>query len=296
MPLIIDSHVHHYPEEVISNISAWADLHKESYWKSLVLGIEGRNSIQGWASTKKLLKDMDAAGMDKVVLQGWYWEHQKTCRLQNEFYLKCYKEYPDRFIPFVSVQARDGECALEDLKEAYEGGACGIGEIFPEAQGFDMDDPIWLRIVEWAAQKNLPITMHVTEPVGHDYLGKIESPLSEYLFLAQRYPELKLILSHWGGLLPFYELNPVVKRAFKNVYYDTAASPLLYDSKIYRLVIDAVGVDKLFFGSDYPLKVFPRKQLESDFILSLGELKEAGLSDKEYDQLVGLNIANFLNL
>lgn len=294
MSLIIDSHVHHYPEEVVSNISAWADLHNERYWKSLVLGIEGRKSIQGWSSTKKLLYDMDAAGVDKVILQGWYWEHQKTCRVQNEFYLKCYKEHPDRFIPFVSIQARDGKCALEDLKEAYECGACGIGEIFPEAQGFAMDDANWLKIVEWTVEKNLPITMHVTEPVGHDYLGKIESPLSEYLFLAQRYPELKLILSHWGGLLPFYELNPVVRKAFKNVYYDTAASPLLYDSKIYRLVIDAVGAHKIFFGSDYPLKVFPRKQLKPDFILPLMELKEADLSDNEYEQLVGLNIAKLL--
>jgi len=294
MPLIIDSHVHHYPEEILSDITFWADCHKESYWKKLVLGEENSKSIQGWATTDKLLKDMDDAGVDKVILQGWYWEHQSTCRLQNEFYMRCFKEHPDRFIPFVSVQARDGERALEDLKAAYQWGACGVGEVFPEAQGFAMDNPIWLKIVEWAIEHNLPITMHVTEPVGHDYLGKIESPLSEYLFLAKRYPELKLILAHWGGLLPFYELNPVVKKTFKNVYYDTAASSLLYDDKIYRLVIEAVGCHKIFFGSDYPLRVFPRKQLEPNFIDGIDALKKARLTEEEYKQILGLNIASFL--
>ncbi|PWU06196.1 MAG: amidohydrolase [Verrucomicrobia bacterium] len=294
MSLIIDSHIHHYSEDVLSNIALWADTHREHYWKKLVLGEPNSKSIQGWASTDKLLKDMDEAGVDKVILQGWYWEHQSTCNSQNAFYLRCFKEHPDRFIPFVSVQARDGERGLDDLKKAYEAGACGVGEIFPQAQGFKMDDPVWLQIVEWAVEKGLPINMHVTEPVGHDYLGKIESPLEEYLFLAKRYPELKLILSHWGGLLPFYELNPVVKMSFKNVYYDTAASPLLYDSKIYRLVIEAVGLDKIFFGSDYPLKVFPRKQIEPNFNLAIEEVKKAGLSGTECDQLLGLNIQKFL--
>lgn len=296
MSSIIDSHVHHYSEAVLGNIERWADAHNEGYWKKLVLGDSRMKSIQGWASTKKLLQDMDAAGVDKVVLQGWYWEHQDTCRWQNEFYLRCYKEHPDRFIPFVSLQARDGERVFDDLKAAYEGGACGIGEIFPEAQGFSMENAVWLKVVEWAIQRNLPITMHVTEPVGHDYLGKVESPLSEYLFLAQRYPELKLILSHWGGLLPFYELNPVVKKAFRNVYYDTAASPLLYDIKIYRSVIDVVGVDKILFGSDYPLRVFPRQQLEPDFVWPLDELKRADLTEEEYRRLMGLNIEKLLKL
>lgn len=294
MSLVIDSHIHHYPEELIKDPGAWADRHNEAYWRRLVVGEQDRASIQGWASTSKLLEDMDAAGVDKVVLQGWYWEHQDTCRLQNNWHLNCYKQHPKCIIPFACVQPRDGIRALEALKLAYDNGACGIGEVFPEAQGFSMEDPVWLKIVEWAIEKKLPITMHVTEPVGHDYLGRVESPLSEYLWLAQHYPELKLILSHWGGLLPFYEFNPVVKKAFKNVYYDTAASPLLYDIKIYRAVIDAVGVDKVLFGSDYPLRVFPKKQKEADFVNSIWEVREAGLNEQEFEKVMGLNFAKLL--
>lgn len=294
MSPVIDSHVHHYPEELIKDPGSWADLHGEVYWRRLVVGERERASIQGWASTSKLLEDMQAAGIDKVVFQGWYWEHQNTCRVQNDWYMKCYKEHSTQIIPFACVQPRDGIRALDDLKLAYDEGACGVGEVFPEVQGFSMEDPIWLKIVEWAIEKELPITMHVTEPVGHDYLGRVESPLSEYLWLAQRYPELKLILSHWGGLLPFYEFNPVVRKVFKNVSYDTSASPLLYDTKIYRAVIDVVGADRILFGSDYPLRVFPKKQKEPDFVNCVWEVREAGLNEEEYEKIMGLNFATLL--
>ena len=39
----------------------------------------------------------------------------------------------------------------------------------------------------------------------------------------------------------------------KNVYFDTAASPLLYHPQVYSQVSQLVGADKILFGSDYPL-------------------------------------------
>jgi predicted TIM-barrel fold metal-dependent hydrolase len=38
-----------------------------------------------------------------------------------------------------------------------------------------------------------------------------------------------------------------------NIFFDTAASPFLYNPQIYSQVIQLVGADKILFGSDYPL-------------------------------------------
>lgn len=294
---VIDSHIHRYPDEVIQDPAAWADTYNEPHWKSLVLGTHDKPSIQGWASRDKLILDMNAAGIDKVVMQGWYWQHQKTCRWHNDWHSKWIQEDPDRLIAFASVQPRDGLQALEDLKKAFDGGAKGIGEVFPAAQGFERDNKVWLQIVEFALENKLPITMHVTEPVGHKYPGKIESPLADYQWLAQEYPDLKLILAHWGGLLPFYELNSTCRKSLQNVYYDTAASPLLYDIKVYRAVTDLIGADKILFGSDYPLRVYPKRQKEPNFVDVINEVKKkANLSDQELTQILGQNIQNLLNL
>ena len=47
--------------------------------------------------------------------------------------------------------------------------------------------------------------------------------------------------------------SDLLREAFRDVYYDTAASPFLYESAIYRRAIDTVGSRKILFGTDYPL-------------------------------------------
>jgi predicted TIM-barrel fold metal-dependent hydrolase len=69
---------------------------------------------------------------------------------------------------------------------------------------------------------------------------------------AQAFPEATIVCAHWGGGLPFYELMPEVRSALGNVYYDTAASPLLYDASILPLLARLVP-HKICFGSDFPL-------------------------------------------
>ena len=82
--------------------------------------------------------------------------------------------------------------------------------------------------------------------------------------MAEQHPLLRLILAHWGGGLPFFENNERLKKRLRNVYYDTSASPLLYAPTVFRQVIEAVGIDKIIFGSDYPLKLFPQYQKDVD--------------------------------
>lgn len=292
--MIIDSHIHRYPDAVIKDPASWAEAHNEFYWKTLVCPRQGKRSLQGWANREQLLSDMDDAGVKRAVILGWYWEHEETCRLQNDWHVQWIKKDPKRLITFASVQPRAGMQVLDDLERAYQGGIRGIGEVFPEVQGFRMQNPVWLKVVEWAIERKLPISMHVTEPVGHHYTGKKLVPLSDYQWLIEAYPDLKLILAHWGGLMPFYELNPAIKKAFKNVYYDTAASPLLYDYRVYRAVVDAVGSDKIVFGSDYPLCLYPKKKRVPNFTGIIEEIKAVGLSSVEFKKIMETNILKVL--
>lgn len=284
---IIDCHVHHYPSELVKDPQAWAKEHHETYWASLV----GPDSIQGWASTDQLLLDMDAAGVEKVIFLGFYWQHQKTCDAHNAFQAKCLKEHADRFMAFASVQPLAGDAALEGVKRAIDAGHCGIGEIFHNVQGFEMRNPTWVRIMEWAQENGLPINFHVTDPVGVDYLGKTLSPFEDYEWAAQRFSDLKIILAHLGGLLPFHELNPQFAESAKNIYYDTAACPLMYDDSIYKLIIDAVGADKILFGSDYPLRLYPSEHKAPEFETFINVLKKSGINEGDLNKIFSDNVS-----
>ena len=67
------------------------------------------------------------------------------------------------------------------------------------------------------------------------------------------FPNTKIILAHWGGGAPFYELMPEVSKAFRNVYYDCAATPYLYATSIFNTVEGIVSHRKILFGTDYPV-------------------------------------------
>jgi predicted TIM-barrel fold metal-dependent hydrolase len=138
--------------------------------------------------------------------------------------------------------------------------------------------------------------LHGAEPVGHDYPGRAYTPLQDYVWLADQYPDLKLILAHLGGLLPYYELNRPIKKIMRNVYYDTAAIPLLYRPQVYKSIVDIVGPEKILYGSDYPLLIYPRKTRTPNFTNLLLEIKNSGLTDDELTLILGGNIKQLLDL
>src|ERR1051325_3974999 len=53
-------------------------------------------------------------------------------------------------------------------------------------------------------------------------------------------------------------------RALPNIYYDTAASPLMYDNGIWARAVPALGEERVLFGSDFPLNLYPRTAVEAE--------------------------------
>jgi predicted TIM-barrel fold metal-dependent hydrolase len=184
---------------------------------------------------------------------------------------------------------------IESLKKSKDLGFLGIGECHPWLQGSSIQNDNWMNCMQFACDQGWPVTFHVTEPVGHDYPGRVQTPLEEFLWLARQLPALKIILAHAGGLFPFYELNPKIRPELKNVYYDLAACPLLYDPSIYRKLIETVGMEKILWGTDYPLRIFPATQKVPDF-KSFQNLisKEANLTDVERTAIFGTNFLSLL--
>lgn len=237
---------------------------------------------------------MDAVGIDKVVMQGIYFQHHQTCVVQNNWTIDWCQQYPDRLLGFATVQPLAGQQALDEVKRAVDEGLRGIGEILPYAQGHSIRDDAFLAVAELAIELDIPLCLHGAEPVGHDYPGRAYSPLQDYVWLAEQYPDLTLILAHLGGLLPYYELNRTIQRSMRKVYYDTAAVPLLYRSEVFRSMVDIVGPEKILYGSDYPLLIYPRKTRIPGFNDLLTEIRSSALRDEELALILGDNIQRLL--
>jgi len=245
--VIIDFHVHVFPPKVRDHIHHYFE--SEPFFRHLY-----ESPRAHLTTAEDVIESMDAGGIDCSVMLNFGWSSQELCRETNDYILEAASRYPGRLVPFISVQPNSGEAAKDELRRCARLGAKGMGELNPDGQGFDLDDASVMRPLAVAAQdEGMIFQSHSSEPVGHLYRGKGQTtPDVVYRFI-RSFPDLTIVLCHWGGGLPFYALMPEVAKAMGRVYFDTAASSYLYRDQIYGLVAGIVGVDKVLFGSDYPL-------------------------------------------
>ena len=291
---MIDAHTHCFPPEILGNVTHWAKIYKETHWLELVAP-KNKASLQGWANKEDMIQAMDSANVSQSILLGWYWENKATCLRHNELMKEWVDFAPTRLLAFASIFPNDNP--IQQLELARSMGFKGVGELHPTIQDYEASKKHWHAMVEWCEANNWPINFHVSEGLNVKYPNFIPTPFNIYLDIAKAYPKLKIILSHWGGGIPFFELNPKLKPLLKNVYYDTAASPLLYDMNVFKNVVNIVGSEKILFGSDFPLMLYPKKQTSPDMKMFIENIHtDAGLSKKEQEQIFEKNISKLLNL
>ncbi len=292
---IIDSHVHLYPPAVSRDPAAWAAAEGEMHWATLSTRRrrDGR-PVQGFPGLDDLLRAMDAASVQRAILQGWYWNRPESCVAQNRFYADCIRAHPDRLSACGAFHPGLGEeGALAEVRRMKAEGFVGLGELSPHSQGYAVDDRIFRAVLTLAGELNFPVTLHVTDPDSRSYPGRVDTPLDDFVRLAGEYPQIHFILAHWGGLLPLRDLTAVT---LANVYYDTAASPLLYDSTIWQRFSAAVGAGRILFGSDFPLNLYPKLDSDSAMIRLVDEARGAGLEPAKLDALLEGNAARLFRL
>ena len=245
--MIIDSHVHLFPEAVVRE--------REKFFKdepSFELIYSHQNSKL--ANSEKLLDMMDSDHIDHAFVLGFPWKNINTARMHNDCLLEMSAKYADRISCFCCVDPFS-EGALQEVERVLNCGAAGIGEIAFYDRGLDDEvAEILVPLMAICREKNTAVILHTNEPVGRFYPGKAPMTIRQIYDLVNRFNKNKLVLSHMGGGLCFFHL---MKRSagvgFENVFYDTAAVPFLYDPAVYQIAMASAGSDKFIFGSDFPL-------------------------------------------
>jgi predicted TIM-barrel fold metal-dependent hydrolase len=279
--MIIDFHAHIFPEAIRNN--------REKYFPSepafkLLYDSPGSKLV----GAKEIVAAMDEQGVDRSVVFGFPWKASATFKMQNDYVMEVVTRYPDRLVGLCCFDPFNKE-AVPEARRCLESGLSGIGEIAFYQSGIDDTALDMLTpLMEICLDKDLIFLIHTNEPVGHRYPGKTPNTLKQLYTLVTRFSENKIVLAHWGGGIFFFNLlKKEVKEHLKNVYFDTAASPFLYDPEIYRYAAEIAGVDKILFGSDFPL-LKPERYFK--------EFENAGLTRAQIDAISGLNAAKLLNL
>lgn len=217
----------------------------------------------------------------------------RMARLANDSMAALSADHPAQFPGWVAALPLQSVTDAEaELERALGLGARGI-QVFTNVNGAPPDDVGLEPIFAAMAEADLPIWMHPTRgPQFSDYVTETTSryeiwwafgwPYETSAAVARlvfsgvfdRYPDLKLITHHLGGMIPFFEgrirhgwdqmgsrtsgedlsavradmRTPPVE-VFRGIYGDTAISG---SDIALRCGLDFFGIEHVLFGTDFP--------------------------------------------
>jgi predicted TIM-barrel fold metal-dependent hydrolase len=184
-------------------------------------------------------------------------------------------------VPFAVLSAEAIDHNARETERTLAAGFAGLGELAVYHGGWTAGDFDALEPVLVLAEKHkVPVMIHVNEPVGHDYPGKIAVDFGALVRMIAAHPNQDFILAHLGGGVFVYGLMPEVAGIFGRTYLDMAASPFLYDPRVYDIAGRILGQEKILFGSDFPLLPLSRY---------LKELDRAGVDEDVRRGILGEN-------
>ena len=97
-----------------------------------------------------------------------------------------------------SLYKRD--LAYKESQRTLSAGFAGLGELSMYQVGWNLADFEALKpCLALAMSKRVPVIIHVNEPVGHQYPGKISVDIRALFKTIKNHPNLDIILAHFGG-------------------------------------------------------------------------------------------------
>lgn len=256
--------------------------------------------VDDFPDLERRLKLMDEAGIRLAMLSpGCYpnWITMRAARLMNDASADVARRYGERLKPMVNVPPFGEPGILEEMERAAKMGLTGVAAT-THYGGRYVDEEEYLPFLGKAAELDLPVFVHAAgAPVHYEDLLKysITTPMGRSIDLCMApvrlmysgvfdsIPNLKVVIAHLGGftflnLKRFFGeaareghggyLLERARQTMERMLFDTAPSGWYGPPEI-QFAIDAIGLDRVALGSDYPH----------------GSLKEST------DHLRGLNIA-----
>jgi predicted TIM-barrel fold metal-dependent hydrolase len=237
-------------------------------------------------TVQDIVRDMDEAGVEKACIVAMDLStHYGVELVTNQDVARISSAYPDRFIPFASVDPSMGHLATEKLVHAVKALGCRGLKLVPPVQHFDFSDPKHFPLWETALELNIPVWTHTSHQISHP--GS-DARLGHPMLIepvALHYPDLRIILGHCGFPWPWEVWSLVLRHT--NVYVDISAYCKLYNHFPWDAYLKYGLENKILFATDYPMAGFKE---------GLSALKAVNLPADVEKKIQGENAAKLLGL
>lgn len=226
---IFDMHVHIFPDRLAEKAASAIGV----FYENFPMECDGR--------LHTALRLIDEAGITKCCAHSVATTAHQV-RSINEFVLNAWHQYPDRIVPFAAMHPEVSDLDAE-VSNILSSGFKGI-KLHPEIQGFKIDAPEVLRMIEPFAGR-IPLLIH-----AGDYRMDNSSPV-RIKNLLRNFPNLTLICAHLGGWTVWEQAAHELPGA--DIYVDTSSALFALTPNRAVEIIRAFGVDRTLYGTDYPM-------------------------------------------
>ena len=261
---IIDAHCHIYPEKIAQKA---ADATGKFY--------DTVSLEDGTVST--LIKEGKQAGFSHFLVQSVATTPHQVSSI-NRFIADSVKNSGGIMTGFGTMHPESDDME-RDIEEVIKLGLSGI-KLHPDIQNFKIDDFRMLKIYQLCEKNKLPILMH-TGDKRYD-----NSNPNRLVPILETYTDLVVIGGHFGGYSVWDDAQKHLT-GFDNFYVDTSSSLWKISPEKAGELIAAYGVDKVLFGTDYPMWT-PKDELE--------KFMKIDLSDSDRQKILYDNAAKLLKL
>lgn len=259
---IIDAHAHIFPEKIAenatTNIGKFYDLYMGSVGVSEKL-IEGGNTI----------------GVSRYLVCSTATVPHQISSINQFIAEECEKNPCFWGFGTTHPLSENIEADIEQIKLL---GLHGV-KLHPDFQKFDADSPEAFKIYE-IIEGELPLLIHCGDP-RYDW-----SAPAKIRRICKNFPHLQIQAAHLGGYCRWDESEELLT-GFGNVSVDISSSLAFMDKENAVRRIRKFGIDKCFFGCDFPMWNH-KKELER--FISLG------FSDEENRLILAENFKNFYKI
>ncbi|HWP24388.1 MAG TPA: amidohydrolase family protein [Candidatus Binatia bacterium] len=326
--MVIDLHSHFFPIEALGHFGKYEERAPKIVIEGDKLSVTSRIGMRaglesGAYDPAARIQALDRMGIDMQAISPspillFYWEEPAVaahfCRRQNQAIQQVAGQFSDRFVGLGSVPLQSVADAIAIAQEAKDMGLKGL-EIGNAVGEKPLDDPSFEPFFEAAQKLDLLLFVHPLEGGvdADDPLAPILGNVLQFTFrttlmvermilkgMFEKYPNLRLCLSHGGGLLALniwrldhaYELRSDLKKIvprkpseyLKKLYFDS----IVHSTVALRYLVRVVGAEHVVVGTDYPMAM-------GDFE-GVAKVKQLDLSNEEREKILGGNAVRALNL
>ena len=196
-------------------------------------------------------------------------------RRLNDCALETRDQFPDFYIPGIHVHPHFPEESCAEIERCCGGeGVRWIGELVGYVMGYgnEYSSQRALTIMKAAEAHHVPVNLHC-----HD-LDVLDQ-------LCRAVPDLPIVLAHPSQDSGEIENRLACIKAHENLYLDIAGSGIARLG-ILRLAVDTIGVDKILFGTDYPINN-PAVYVHGLLFENLTEPERTAIFSENFRRLTG---------